>query len=65
MSIEKLIELSRATLSDEERKERQRRMEERLKLLDDEMVERHRCGYCGVDTLNYSHAFSCPNRGAY
>lgn len=65
MSIEKLIELSRQKLTDEERAENQKRFEERLKQFDLENIERNRCKYCGVDTINYSHSFSCPRRGVY
>lgn len=28
-----------------------------------EMIERHRCSECGVDTINYSHTFKCSWRG--
>ena len=63
MSIEKLIELSRQKLTDHERAEKQKRRQERLKRFDLENIERSRCTYCGVDTINYSHIFSCPRRG--
>lgn len=63
MSIEKLIELSRQKLTDEEKSERQRKFEDRLKQYDKEMVERYRCRECGVDTINYSHSFKCSRRG--
>jgi hypothetical protein len=63
MSIEKLLDLSRQKLTEEELMERQKRFEEMLRQNDLENIERNRCGYCGVDTVNYSHAFSCPRRG--
>ena len=63
MSIEKLLEIARQELTDEQRDANQLRFEETLKRLDKEFIERYRCQHCGADTINYSHLFSCPRRG--
>lgn len=63
MNIEKLIALSRATMTPEQKKQREKEFKERMRQMDLEMIERHRCRTCGADTLNYSHSFTCPWRG--
>jgi hypothetical protein len=62
-SIEALLAMMRVTLTPEEMKIRQEKTLALHKQMDEEMIERHRCGDCGVDTINYSHSFRCPRRG--
>ena len=62
-SFEAMIAMFRASLSPEELERRQKATEELHEKLDREMIERHRCSECGVDTLNYSHSFQCSWRG--
>lgn len=63
MSLQDLIDAARAELTDEELAERAEYMWERMKKLDADMIARHRCSECGVDTINYSHSFKCSWRG--
>lgn len=63
-TIEHLIWAARQKYTPEQQEELQRRASERLKALEKEIIERHRCGDCGADTLNYSHSFRCPWRGS-
>jgi hypothetical protein len=64
MSIERLIELSRMQLTDEQWVELQRKARERFEQMDKEYIERFRCRECGADIVNYSHSFSCSRRGS-
>jgi hypothetical protein len=63
-SIEHLIWMARQKMTPEQREELQRKSAERCAAMEKEMIERHRCGDCGADTLNYSHSFRCPWRGS-
>lgn len=63
MSIEKLLELSRAKLTPEQLKAMHEAREKRFAEMDREHIERNRCRLCGVDRVNYSHTFDCPRRG--
>lgn len=67
MTIEKLLELARANATPEDkerRKQAQKDFEERMRQYDLDYIERHRCGTCGADMINYSHSFTCPWRGS-
>ncbi len=63
-TIEHLVWMARQKLTPEQIAELQRKSAERCAAMEKEMIERHRCGDCGVDTLNYSHSFRCPWRGS-
>lgn len=63
MSIERLLELARAQLTPQQRDEMRLRQLASQREFEQEIIERHRCSECGVDTLNYSHAFRCYWRG--
>lgn len=63
-TIEHLIWMARQKLTPEQIEELQRKSAERCEAMEKEMIERHRCGDCGADTLNYSHSFRCPWRGS-
>lgn len=65
MSLEKLIELSRQKLTPEQEAELRKRTIAMHAELDRQIIERFRCGECGVDTLNYSHSFKCSRRGLF
>lgn len=62
-SLEDLIEYVRSKETPEQKELRLAETRRRLDQLDKEMIERHRCSECGVDTLNYSHTFKCSWRG--
>jgi len=63
-TIEHLIWAVRQKMTPEEREERQKAFEERMRQRDLEDIERRRCRSCGADTINYSHSFTCPWRGS-
>lgn len=63
MSLQDLIDAARAKQSPEEREARVQAARERMRKMDQEMIQRHRCPECGVDTINYSHSFRCYYRG--
>lgn len=63
-SIAHLIWLARQKISPEQIEEFRRKSAERQAEMDREFIERHRCGDCGADTINYSHSFRCPWRGS-
>lgn len=63
-SIAHLIWMARQKMTPEQLEELQRKSAERCAAMEKEMIERHRCGDCGADTLNYSHSFRCPWRGS-
>lgn len=62
-TIEHLIWAARQKLTQEEKDERQRAFEARMRKRDLEAIERSRCSDCGVDAINYSHSFKCRWRG--
>lgn len=63
-SLEHLIWEARQKLTQEEKDERQRAFEARMRKHDLEAIERRRCKDCGADTINYSHSFTCRWRGS-
>lgn len=63
-SLEHLIWEARQKLTQEEKDERQRAFEARMRKHDLEAIERNRCRDCGADTINYSHSFTCRWRGS-
>ncbi len=65
MKITKLIQIARQTLTPEEEITMRERARERMRNFNLEVIERYRCGECGVDTLNHSHTFKCSRRGEY
>lgn len=63
-TIEHLIWMARQKLTPEQVDEFRRKSAERMRQMDLEFIERHRCSECGADTINYSHSFRCPWRGS-
>ncbi len=64
MSLQKLIELSKIEITDEQRKTIYDNYIKSMEKFDKECIERFRCSECGADTLNLSHSFSCSLRGS-